>query len=108
MKNVCFYLLRDGDSYQINVFNDSYNELKINGLEAHINLKNQKGTATQTLFIKYNPMFEGHRYELDYNPVLEEKRNGWGMALLHGYVGPHLTALGIPNLLNRFRQVALI
>ena len=29
-------------------------------------------------------------------------------ALLHGYVVSRLTALGIPNLVNRFRQVALI
>lgn len=29
-------------------------------------------------------------------------------ALLHSYVGNRLTVLGIPNLVNRFKQVALI
>ena len=30
------------------------------------------------------------------------------LALLHGYVGSRLTALGIPKLVKRFRQAALM
>lgn len=79
MKNVCFYLLKNENSFSINALNESYNELVIKGLDICIKKEKSNDRYDNVLFVKYNPMFEGRRYDRNYRPIFEEKRNGWNI-----------------------------
>ena len=62
--------------------------------------------CTPNLTVTIPKSFTTHKAKADTDSILTYTLQ-YGAALLHGYVGSRLTALGIPNLVNRFKQVAL-